>query len=281
MATYPCLMSSDLTATPISRDVVVVSGADAVSYLQTQLTQDVAGLAVEASAWSFILAPKSEIEALVRVTRSGAESVILDVEVGHGPDVRKRLDRMLFRMDVSFEEHTWQGTAWRGDGATSIESDAPVVAAYPSAFGAALDELGPGVSPPDHHPSLSAEQLEAVRIVAGWPSEKELADSATPAMTAIVPHTVNFEKGCYTGQEFVARVHYRDAAPPRRLVHFSFDREGNVGVGDPISVDDEVVGVVTSAEPGVGLGYLKRSVETPTSARSGDVSISVRDTNLV
>jgi len=272
-------MSNGLTATPIVRDIVIVSGADAATYLQTQLTQDIVGLVAGESAWSFILAPKSEIEAFVRATRSDSNTVILDVGVGHGPAVRNRLDRMLFRMDVSFEEATWRGFGWRGESGASVESTAPIASAYPAVFPGAFDEVGPDVVTPDTHPALTTAEFESLRISAGWPSEQEFDGSTTPAMTGIVPYTVNFDKGCYTGQEFVARVHYRDAAPPKRLVHVSVDGGAQVAVGDSISVGDEVVGSITSIQrdAGVGLGYLKRAVDTSADGSSGDVPISLSE----
>ncbi|MFO7699230.1 MAG: hypothetical protein R6W79_01305, partial [Acidimicrobiia bacterium] len=70
---------------------------------------------------------------------------------------------------------------------------------------------------------------------------------------------------CYTGQEFVARVHYRDAAPPRRLVQVRFHPCAAVGIGDDLVLDGETVGEVTSVascQP-LALGYLKRGVPTP------------------
>jgi len=275
-------MSSELTATPIVRDIVVVSGDDAASYLQTQLTQDIVGLGVQESAWSFILAPKSEVEALVRVTRSGPESVTLDVGVGHGPAVRKRLDRMLFRMDVSFEEATWPGIGWRGEGATSVVSDAPITATYPAAFGEAFDEVGPDVAIPDQHPSLTVEEFESIRILAGWPSESEFDGSTTAAMTGMVRYSVNFDKGCYTGQEFVARVHYRDALPPKRLVRLSFGAGEEIEIGSSISIDGDAVGKTTSVatHPGTGLGYLKRSVLTPAMAMCGQIPVSLTEIEI-
>ena len=275
---YARVMTTDLTATPIERDVVIVSGADAAEYLQTQLTQDVVAIARGRSAWSFILTPKSEIEALVRVTRT-LDSIILDVASGHGPAVRGRLDGLLFRMDVSFEETTWPGIAWRGDGAHEVEGDAPIVAPMPWPDLEALDEIGSDVVAPPDVPALSPDDLEAVRIEAGWPGDPEFAGSVTPAMTGIVGHTVSFDKGCYTGQEFVARVHYRDAAPPKRLVRVSFAVGGAVESGADIVRDGDTVGSVTTvaAAAGTGLAYLKRSTEAPCDAMCGAVPITISD----
>jgi folate-binding protein YgfZ len=271
-------MTQNLTATPIECDVVIVSGADAAEYLQTQLTQDVVAVPRGRSAWSFILTPKSEIEALVRVTRT-LDGIILDTVPGRGPAVRGRLDGLLFRMDVSFEEATWPGVAWRGDGAHEVEADAPIMAPMPWPDLEALDEIGPDVVAPTDVPVLSPDELETVRIEAIWPAEPEIGGSVTPAMTGIVEHTVNFDKGCYTGQEFVARVHYRDAAPPKRLVRVSFDEGATVEPGAEIVRDGDAVGSVTSSVPaaGVGLAYLKRSTETPCEATCGVVPIGISD----
>ncbi len=125
--------------------------------------------------------------------------------------------------------------------------------------------------------ALTQNELEAIRIGANWPSEAEIDSTTTPAMSGIVGHTVNFEKGCYTGQEFVARVHYRDAAPPRRLVQIVFEPGSAVAVGADVMVDGEPAGMVTSAvgEAGVGLGYCKRSIEMPAEGVVGPIAVAL------
>jgi len=269
-------MTIDLTATPIRRDILLVSGADAFTYLQTQLTQDVVALSSGDSTWSFLLTPKSEIEELVRVTRDG-DIAILDVAVGRGSALRRRLDGLLFRMKVVFEEAVWPGVAWRGSGALEIEVDAPVVAPMPWNSCEAVDVLGPDVAVPPHVLSLSDEELGTLRIEEGWPAGPEIDGSVTPAMTGIVEHTVSFTKGCYTGQEFVARVHHREVAPPRRLVRLAFADGSLIEAGTDITIDDEVVGAVTSTVMIAcrGLGYVKRSVVTPTVGRCLEATVQI------
>ncbi|NHZ70534.1 MAG: hypothetical protein GWP18_02715 [Proteobacteria bacterium] len=271
-------MDRELTATPIERDVVTVSGADAGEYLQTQLTQDVVGLDEGESAWSFILTPKSEIEAIVRVTRAASDALLLDVAPGMGSTVRGRLDGMLFRMDVSFLEETWSGIAWRGNRASERAGSGVINSVYPETFPDALDVLGPDrMDPPSDVPALPAEDLDAWRIAARWPSDADFDGSVTPAMTGLVDLTVNFEKGCYTGQEFVARVHYRDALPPRRLISVAFVKGTTVVPGSEITIDGEVVGTLTSSSAvwGIGLGYLKRSVDLPAEAECSGVAVAL------
>ncbi len=67
-----------LTYTPITRDVVIARGSDAVSYIESQVTQDVGSLGDGESAWSFLLTPKSVVIALLRVTKADATTVLLD-----------------------------------------------------------------------------------------------------------------------------------------------------------------------------------------------------------
>ena len=206
---------------------------DAGGYLQTQLTQDVFSLEVGDSAWSFLLKPKSEIIALMEVTRSGPDEYTLSMDSGWGDIVRNTIDEFLGRMDVSFVQTTQQ----------------------------------------------IAGDDEQDRIARGWPKMgKEIDGSVTPAMTGIVAETVAFDKGCYPGQEFVARVHYRDAQPPRRLVKVTFDDGASVSEGAVMSVEGDEVGIVTSAGQGVGLGYLMRSVGTPSHAVIGDVEVELLPT---
>ena len=83
-----------------SRDLLLVSGPDAATYLQGQLSQDVVGLAEGSSSPSFLLQPDGKVTAWLRVTRTGPEAFALDVEAGWGPAVVERLRRFLLRVKV-------------------------------------------------------------------------------------------------------------------------------------------------------------------------------------
>lgn len=267
-----------LTATPIERDVVIVSGVDAGEYLQTQLTQDVLVLNPGESAWSFLLEPKSEIVALLRVTRESDDVFVLDTEPGWGDTVRQTIDQFLFRMDVAFEQATWPGIAWRGG--IPQEQDAPIVAEVSWSGAEGVDVVGPTVKMPRDADELVSHGLETLRISAGWPRMgAEIEGSATPAMTGLVDQTISFDKGCYTGQEFVARVHYRGVEPPKRLVHIACEADVSLPKGAGIVVDGDEVGTVTSSERGIALGYIKRRVKTPTNGSVDDVDVEIRPTS--
>ena len=259
------------------RDVVLVRGSDAREHLQGLLTQDVIVLGVGESAWSFLLEPKGEIVALMRVTRSGDDEIALDMDPGYGQAVRERVEGFTFRMDISFESHQWPGLSWRGPGANAVVAEAPIVMHQPWPGCEGLDVVGPGVELPADAEELGADELDAVRIRLGWPSMADLDAKTTPAMTGIIDHTVSFTKGCYPGQELVARMHYRAAEPPRRLVQVGFHPSARAEPGDPISFEGDEVGALTSVseyQP-LALAWLKRSVPAPCDATMANAPICV------
>jgi folate-binding protein YgfZ len=83
------------------RDVVVVEGPDALTYLQSQLSQDVRQLDVGQRCWTLVLDPTGKIVALARVTRSDAERFELDIDEGFGATLLARLDRFKIRVKAS------------------------------------------------------------------------------------------------------------------------------------------------------------------------------------
>ena len=105
---------------------------------------------------------------------------------------------------------------------------------------------------------------ELARIGAGWPRMgAEIDPGATiPATTGVVLHAVNFQKGCYPGQELVERMDSRGADAPRTLR--IVDLAQGAAVGDAVhDADGNEVGVVTSVtgEGGIGLAYVKRGAD--------------------
>ena len=267
-----------LKAARLRRDVVLVDGADAREYLQSQLTQDVVALDIGESAWSFLLEPKAQIVALVRATRTTDTAIVLDTEPGWGERIRERIDGFLFRMDVTFETATWDAIAYRGPGAADVVATAPVVAPVHWARVEGLDVVGPDLDDPVGVLLAEPSSYDSLRIWAGWPAMGvDIDDATTPAMTGLVSQTVSFTKGCYTGQAFVARVHTRDASPPRRLVHVAFHPCAEVAPGDDLVVDGASVGRLTSVaecQP-FALAYLERKVEVPADVMCGGCPATV------
>ena len=98
----------------------------------------------------------------------------------------------------------------------------------------------------------------------------DIDDRTIPAEAEVVPWTVSFTKGCFTGQELVARMDSRGSTAPRYLRLLILEHRADLAGGDPItSADGADIGTVTSAAwdaatgTTVALGYIKRSVKIP------------------
>jgi folate-binding protein YgfZ len=206
------------------RDVLWVRGPDAVTFLQGQLSADVAAIDPRTSTWSLLLQPKGMVDAWLRVSRVGDDEVLLDVDEGWGSHVEARIRRFMLRVDVTLEAATWPWLAVRGPGSAQLPyPTAAVVVADPGWPGLeGLDFLGPDLSAADVPGAIpiTGAELETLRVIAGVPAMgAELDEDTIPAEAGqwVIDASVSFTKGCYTGQELVARVDSRGSNTPRRL----------------------------------------------------------------
>jgi folate-binding protein YgfZ len=260
-------------AVRIERDAVLVTGPEALAYLQGQLSQDVESLGVGDSARSLLLQPSGKVDAWLRVTRSGEDELALDVDAGHGEAVLARLQRFKLRTKADLSAVSWSGWALRGPSVERREGVGPDVLALPAGWPgvAGVDLLGEAVDRPAGLDEAPGEALEALRIECGVPAMgAELADATIPAEGGqwLIDASVSFTKGCYTGQELVARIDSRGGNVPRPI-------RGLLVEGDPLPsgaalrLDDKEVGLVTSSARSavlgtVGLGPIARTVEVGT-----------------
>jgi folate-binding protein YgfZ len=252
----------------VPRDVVRVVGPDAVSFLQGQLSQDVAQLDVGASAWSFLLQPQGKVEAWLRVARVADDELLLDVDGGFGEAVIARLDRFKLRTKADLVPLPWRCVSVRGTTA-GPSAGLALDAAWPEVVG--VDVLGEDPAPPEGVREGTADELEELRIRCGVPAMgRELTDRTIPAESGVVERSVSFTKGCYTGQELVARIDSRGGNVPRHLRGLVVEDGAAAGPvlvpGAPVVVGGAEVGVVTSAVDGVALAYVKRDVQPPVEA---------------
>lgn len=255
-------MITSLVAAVIERDVVRATGADTIAFLDGQLSQDIAALPEGESAWSLLLEPQGKVVALVRVTRMGPDDALLDVDPGWGDAVVGRLERFKLRTACHLTLVRWPAVAYRGDGASAVDVEAPIVARAGWSGTDAIDVVGPGVEPVDGVALVDHDELTRRRILAGWPAMGSELDSSTiPAAAGIVDEAVSFTKGCYTGQELVARIDSRGSNTPTRLVGLRLAEDALAQVGASMVHGGEDVGRVTSAAEGVALGYLRRAVD--------------------
>jgi folate-binding protein YgfZ len=257
----------------LPRDFVRVAGEDAVSFLQGQLSQDVARLAPRESTWALLLAPQGKVVAFLRVLCVGQEELVLETDAGYGPAVIERLNRFKLRVKADLDALDWKCVAVRGPRAHELAAGGTgtvVTADWPGLPGA--DLVGPAPEAPASVAVCSMEAYEAVRIEAGIPvMGRELDEGTIPAEAGVVDRSVSFTKGCYTGQELVARIDSRGGNVPRRLRGLVFLADTAVAPpGAAVVADGKEVGQVTSVafSPGVGsavaLAYVRRAVEPPT-----------------
>ena len=242
----------------IERDAVTASGPEERPFLQGQLSQDIDALGVGASAWSLLLQPTGKVDAWLRVTRTGQDELVLDVDPGFGEAVLARLRRFKLRTDVELAEARWSGWALRGPTVERRETAGPDVLALPAAWPGVpgVDLLGPSVEPLPGVPELDPSSLAALRIECGVPAMgAELTDATIPAEAGqwLIDLSVSFTKGCYTGQELVARIDSRGGNVPRPIRGLRIDGDP-AAAGADVVADGTVVGRVTSAATSAALG---------------------------
>ncbi|HEX7165612.1 MAG TPA: hypothetical protein VF230_01395 [Acidimicrobiales bacterium] len=232
----------------ILRDVVRVSGPDASSFLQGQLSQDVSALADGESAWSLVLQPQGKVDAFVRVTREAPDVFVLDVDDGFGDAVVARLDRFKLRVKATIE--------LAGPRPCRVDADADP--ATP------LAAIGPVRDGPGDAPAIAPADWDALRVRLGIPAMgRELTADTIPEEAGVVDVSVSFTKGCYTGQELVARIDSRGRNVPRRLRRVTADAgSDDLRAGAALTLPDgKVVGAVTTAAGDQALAYVSRTVD--------------------
>ena len=233
------------------RAFVRVAGPDAEDYLQRMLSNDVAALAAGESCEALLLTPKARVIAPMSVLRRGDDDFLLLTEPELGDALRDQLSRMRFaaKAEIELEEHT--STVVFGDAAEGVPT-----ADYGRPAVEVLDA--------EVEATLDADALEAMRITAGTPRfGREIDDRVLPAEAGLVERAVSLSKGCYPGQEPIARLHYRGHAN-RGLRVLVLDGEQLPEPDAELTYGEKVVGRVTSAARAnggiVALAYVRAEV---------------------
>jgi folate-binding protein YgfZ len=247
------------------RGLLVVSGAEAAEYLQGQLTNDVEALGAGDAAYAALLDRKGHMQADMRVLRPGEEpELLLDLEREGLEAARRHLQMYKIGREVEVsdesEAHTLlsligpraveiAGTAVLPEDAcetTTISGARCVAVGTPSGidliFAAAKRELVGEALLAAGAVEVTPEAVEILRIETGRPRfGAEMGTKTMPAEAGIVEQAVSFTKGCYIGQETVARLHYK-GKPNRRLRGLRFS--GPVQRGEALRLDEKEVGTV-------------------------------------
>ena len=228
-----------------------MAGPDAADHLQRMVSNDVEALAVGEACPALLLTAKARVIAPLVVWRRGEEDFLVLTEPELGEAVHGHLVRMRLRARCEIESEAHEAVLL-------FDSEDGFATDFPGA----REAVDAGLAP-----TLSDDELERRRVATGVPRwGREIDDRVLPAEAGLEATHISFSKGCYPGQEPVARLHYR-GHPNRGLRVLRLDE---VPVYDAELVyRDKVVGRVTSAVPDadgtvVALAYVR--VEVPADA---------------
>jgi len=201
------------------------------------VSNDVEVLAVGGACDALLLTAKARVIAPLRIVRRATYDFLLLTEPELGDIVRTELVRMRFsaKAEIEPEEHE----SWLVLGGEEVLDERP-----------AGEEVG-------------EEELERWRIESGIPRwGQEIDDRILPAEAGLDETHISFSKGCYPGQEPIARQRYRGKVNRKLRV---LEIEGEAEPGDELLLDGKKVGRITSAVPGLALAYVR--VEVPAEAK--------------
>ena len=236
----------------LDRGYVAVSGSEAGEFLERMVSNEVVSIEPGEARQALLLTPKSRIVAPLRVVREEPQSFLLVTDAALAETVASTLLRARFAAKCEIEVKPYRGYLRLGVG-EGFRNDDYGVEAWESWT-------------EDEREAAPAEELEPLRVEAGTPAwGKELDETILPAEAGLDGTHVSFTKGCYPGQEPIARLHYR-GRPNRRLRVLEVE---GASPGDEILLGEKAVGRVTSAVPGRALGYVRREVEDDAELRIG------------
>jgi folate-binding protein YgfZ len=202
------------------------------------VSNDVEALEQSDACEALLLTAKARVIAPLRILRRGPEDFLLLTEPELGETVQRELLRMRFaaKVDVEPEEHV----SW-----------------FVLGSGEVLDERPDGEE-------VGEEEFERWRIESGIPRwGSEIDDRILPAEAGLDETHISFTKGCYPGQEPIARQRHRGKVNRRlRVLEINGDAPAP---GTELLFEGKTVGRITSAVPGIALGYVR--VEVPAGAQ--------------
>jgi folate-binding protein YgfZ len=285
---------------------VGLEGGDVLSYLHAVCTQHTLDLQPGEATQALLLSPKGKIEFAFRVAVL-EDGVLLDTEAAAAPALAERLARFVFRYDVTVGRPVPGAASLLGEQAEAVLGAAGMPAPGQGRAGVAGPDLVVHRTPLGYDlvgpaaPGAVAglERAGAERAPAGWwelarvagglpRAGHELTDDVLAEEAGLLGSHVHLDKGCYPGQETVARVHNLGQVQ-RRLAGLRFEPSGNGGNGglpaprtDLVTDDGRRAGqlrsVVDHPDLGpIGLAYVRRVVDSGRLVRAGDHVATVVD----
>ncbi len=242
------------------RGKLLLTGAEAAEFLQGQLTNDIEALETGEGCYACLLTHKGKIRADARVLR-GPDWLRLDTEAAGLAIMARTVKMYSIGRDVSFADETAERAilSLLGPGARDALDAAPGEHEHAWVEGEhglyvatdlGVDVLCPAAEVEEVRnalgvPEISEDTAECLRIESGRPRHgRELTEEVIPQEAGINDRAVSFEKGCYVGQETVARLFYK-GKPNRHLRGVRLSAP--VQPGDSIDLDGRRLGEIGSA----------------------------------
>jgi len=247
------------------RGVIDIGGADRIGFLQGLVSNDVGRAAPGRCVWSALLTPQGRYRAEFFIFATD-DSLLLDVTRAAVPDIITRLSRFKLRSKVALTDRSDDFAVHAGwDGA---DSEGLIAAPDPRLEGAGIRILAPtrldGADGP--------ESYLAHRLALGLPDHADLEPDTTLLMEAGFDelHGIDWEKGCYMGQELTARTRYRGLVK-RRLI--PIDADADLPEDGTITAGDREAGDLRTHQGRRGLAML-RVDQLGQPLRLGDITIT-------
>lgn len=258
----------------VSRSLIWVEGPDATGFLHGLLSHDIEGLDAGASRTALLLDAHGHVVASAVVHRDGPDAFTLVAEPHLAGVLAEALERYHFSEDLEILGPE-PAEALVVTGARPVPGDGDIVlpGPLPDTHELILSEPG-GRLPEGAPPERPAQALEAARILAGVPRVGVDTIATTLVQEAALEDVaVSFDKGCYLGQETVARAQYRGRVN-RHLRGLRFAGAAPEP-GAAVALDGRPVGTLTSVAPApgggsVGLAILRREAEPGATVAVGD-----------
>jgi folate-binding protein YgfZ len=276
------------------RGMAHVRGADAVEYLQGQLTNDIEALEPGQGCYAALLDRKGHMQADMRVLLLHADDVWLDLELAGAPPALKHLRMYSVGREVEIAdaagewaivsvvgpraaqatgfdglrpEHAQHFRSWDGIDVLGVATDLGIdLIARSGDAGALLDRLRASGAV-----EVTEEAAEILRVETGTPRfGHEMTSATIPEEAGINERAVSFTKGCYIGQETVARLHYR-GKPNRHLRGLRLAKAAQAG--DPVMLGEREVGRVGTAVISPARGPLALAILRREAAPGDDVVV--------
>jgi folate-binding protein YgfZ len=279
------------------RAALLVSGSDAAEYLQSQVTNDIEGLEPDQGTYAALLDRKGHLVADMRVlclSHSHADQIWLDAEPVAFEALRKHLETYKIGREVEVADATaeWAITSVIGPASVEAAGIPPVTPEHAQHYyerdgiqvlAVATDQGVDLITRPDAAETVrkgliaggaepvSDAAAEIVRVESGRPRfGLDMGPESMPAEAGIVERSVDFEKGCYIGQEPVARLHYR-GKPNRTLRGLRLSAPATLG--DPLVLGEREVGTVGTACISPALGPIALAIVRREAADGQQVTV--------